>query len=111
MKFYEFDFDKAIGDTIKEKYESFYVLIDEINDISSIRFCFGPHHIIALFEISDNKKSLTKSIKAGCMEYTGSLDNGKLKFQLFSTGQSAKDELILCSEHGNTFIKFLNYVV
>lgn len=114
MKEYEFDFLAATGDSYKEKYESFYDLLDKINKNTKIYSVIGSHETASIFEVGNvglNLSTITAQIceitYAGC--FKAYFRQNLLNFQLYKIERMTKNELILMCEKETVVVKLLNF--
>jgi hypothetical protein len=116
MKEYEFDFLTAMGDLIKEKYESFYDLLDKINKNSKIYSVVGSHETVSIFEVGNVGLTPSPIIAQiceityiGCFKSRFRQNSLNFDFGLYEIERMAKNELILICEKETVVVKLLNF--
>ena len=112
MNIYEFDFAKALGDTIMEKYESLWLVIHAHNKDNPVSSIIGPKQLIDIFQVSHVFQYPPFPMVCGNMEYTGRLSNhgpNGMSFQFFTLRNAKQDELLLVGETCNATIRFSNF--
>lgn len=110
MKEYEFDFVTTIGDSIKQKYESLFNLLDEINKNNKIYSVIGCYEIASIIETANTGFNPSPIIAHICeITYTGFFAKTSFNFQLYKIERMAKNELILICEKETVVVKLLNF--
>ena len=108
MKTYEFDFESALGDTIMEKYEAFYLKLREVNQEEKINFVVGSEIIVSLFETATAGFTFVNGEEMGSIVFAGSLNMG---FEIYKSSRVACDELVCFRDKENACLKFTNFLI
>ena len=111
MKNYSYNISKAMGDSLKEKYDVLFRLMFEANKEDEIKFIICGPDLMTIFETRPGFKyrhSGADNLSLGHLIYVGDYTKEGFNFQCFKSTACAKDELMLFGRN-NGMVKFSDY--